>query len=198
MAAKLLTGYSLLHHGHTTGVVELLLDDLQQKNPETIIIRFRPSIFLGPTINNSVGKSLTGKALVCVNKGLKVDFGWDEDIVDAFCLALGYDSSDTFNLTGNGPLTTHDMGLLLGKPVLHLNPKWVLPLGRLAVRMKLLAPGMLEWLEVAVSGPFVIDTEKARNKLGWKPKYDATQTLVKFARCCELPVKGTGRLMEVD
>jgi UDP-glucose 4-epimerase len=178
------------YYSKTKGAVESLLDEIQKQSPDTIIIRFRPSIFLGPKVNNSIGKGLAGKVLICLNTGLKIDLCWDEDIVKAFCLALGYDRSDIFNLSGEEPLTTHEMGELLGRRVVTLNPKWVLPLCRLAVKLKLLSTGMYQWFEVGVSGPFVVSTGRAKEKLGWIPAYNAADTLVKYTQSLGLPIRG--------
>ena len=169
------------YYSKTKGAVEAMLNDLQKRHLTTIVIRFRPSIFLGPTINNSIGKGLSGRVLFCLHEDPKIDLAWDEDIAEAFRLALYYDCSDVFNLTGGGPLTTREMGLLLGKRVFTLRLWWLLPVCRFVAKLGLIPEGYLGWLAFPMRYPVLVSTEKAKDRLGWHPKHDAAQTLIRFA-----------------
>lgn len=178
------------YYSRTKGKVENYLNELERQHPETTIIRFRPCVFIGSTVNNSIGKSigkqLSSRPLVCFNRDLKLDLCWDEDIVEALRLALYYDKSDIFNLTGGNPITVDDMGRLRGKKVIHPNYKLSLFFARLACKLGLLSKGTFEWLDIGVRHNINVSADKAIKKLGWKPSFDSSGAYIEFARRTEL------------
>jgi UDP-glucose 4-epimerase len=170
------------YYSRTKGKVEEFLDRLQARSPETTIIRFRPCIFLGPSIANPVVQVISLPVLFCVNRYLKVGLCWDEDVVEALFLALSYGQSDRFNLAGDTPLTFNEIGKLLGKTVVRLPLGAILPWLRLARYFKLISPHTIEWINVGTSGSILVSSEKAKRKLGWKPRFDDAGALLEFAR----------------
>lgn len=170
------------YYSRTKGKVEESLDRLQALSPETTIIRFRPCIFLGPTIANPVAQVISQRVIFGLNRNLKVGLCWDEDVVDALLLALAYRHSDCFNLAGDTPLTFAEIGKLLGKPAVNLPPGLILPFLRLVGYLEFMSPQTIEWITVGASGSILVSTEKAKRKLGWKPRFDAAGALLEFAR----------------
>jgi len=170
------------YYSRTKGKVEELLDDLMKKHPGATVVRLRPSIFVGPGINNAVRTMVRSRALICTNPNLKVDFCWDEDIAEAVRPALHHPRSDVFNLCGGAPLTMPEMGRLLHKPVWRFNPRVVVALAKVLRAFGLLSEAMYEWLAVAAMGEIVVSSAKARRELNWRPRYDAAGALVEFAR----------------
>ncbi|MBN1946885.1 MAG: NAD-dependent epimerase/dehydratase family protein [Bradymonadales bacterium] len=170
------------YYSRAKGRVERILDDLQKRRPELVIIRLRPSIFVGPSINNPLGKMLQDRLLVSTYRSTRLALCWDEDVVEALALALGHARSDLFNIAGDGSLTMEDIGELLDKRVVHLPPDVVRVGLALARRLGLTTRGMVEWLDVALSGSIVISAEKAKRELSWRPRFDAAGALVEYAR----------------
>lgn len=169
------------YYSRTKGEVERMLDELQARHPAAVIVRFRPSVVLGPGVANTIGQSFTRRVVFCTDPGLRLDLVWDEDVAEAFRLALRHDRSDVFNLTGGAPLTAPEMGALLGRRVVRVPRALLLPCCRLLAWSGLLGRGKLEWVEVAFGGPILVSAERARVRLGWKPRYDAAGTLRRFA-----------------
>ena len=120
--------------------------------------------------------------LISFGRNLKTHLCWDEDIAKAFVLALDYDRSDVFNLAGENPLTLDEAGRLLDKKVLYLNPKLISPILKIAASLRLLQEGSLDWVGVATKGSIVVSAEKARERLGWEPRFDTPGTLLEFVR----------------
>jgi UDP-glucose 4-epimerase len=168
------------YYSRTKGAVERFLDEFQPQHPDVVIVRFRPSIFLGPTVNNSIGQLFETRVLVTFDPKLKMDLCWDEDIADAFCLALRYDRSDVFNLTGGAPISMIEAGAIVGKRVWRVSRKWVLPLVRAAVALRLQPRGSLEWLETGTADAVLVSAQRARERLGWQPRFDSAGALRKF------------------
>jgi len=168
------------YYSRTKGAVEDILNTVQGHSPSTIIIRYRPSIFLGPGINNTVGKGLSGKTLYCFPEDPKIDLCWDEDVAEAFRLGLGYRRSDIFNLAGKGPMTTREMGVLMGKRVVVLRPWVFFPICRLAARLGMIPQGVAGWAGSLMRYPVLVSAKRAKERLGWRPRHDAAQTLLRF------------------
>ncbi|MDD5224922.1 MAG: NAD-dependent epimerase/dehydratase family protein [bacterium] len=170
------------YYSRTKGAVEKFLDEFQSEQPGLRIIRFRPSIFLGPTLTNPMTNLYTSRVLADLNPGLKVAFTWDADVASAFRPALRHEKSDSFNLSGDGPLTTGELGRLLRKPVLRLPPRLALPPLRAAARLGLLSREQFEWVESGTRGSITVSTEKARKTLGWQPRFDSAGAVLEFVR----------------
>jgi UDP-glucose 4-epimerase len=170
------------YYSRAKGAVEEFLDEFQRRHAETVVIRFRPSIFLGPTLTNPIAKIAAQPILVSVNPQAKHAFCWDEDVVDAFALALSYQHSDSFNLTGDGALNFDDIGKILGKRVFNIPFKLMIPWLRLCQFFKLVSPQTIEWVTVSSLGSIVVSAQKAKEKLGWKPRFDAAGTVAEFAK----------------
>ena len=174
------------YYSRTKGEVELILDNLQKEHPETVFIRFRPSIFIGPTTDNQLGGLLSARWLLCLQKGLDFGLCWDADITDAFHLALKYNQSDIFNLAGDGTMTIEQVSDLIGKKVLHLKLDWVLPLVKVAAYLRLVAPGHIAWMDIAMRHPINVSAERAKEKLGWQPRFDSSGALREYCSCLGL------------
>jgi len=170
------------YYSRTKGEVEKFLNAFQLEQPGLQIIRFRPTIFVGPTLNNPVTNLYTSRFLVNLNPDLKVAFTWDGDVASAFRLALHHQKSDIFNLSGDGPLNTEELGRLLRKPVLRLPLRLILPPLRIGQRLGIVTREQYEWVEWGNRGSITVSTEKARKVLGWKPRFDTAGAVLEFVR----------------
>jgi nucleoside-diphosphate-sugar epimerase len=48
------------------------------------------------------------------------------------------------------------------------------------VALRLRPAPAVEWIEVGVSGPILISTDRARERLGWRPRFDSAGALRKY------------------
>ena len=181
------------YYSRNKAAVESLLDRLQQDHPDAIVVRFRPCVFVGPTIKNPVGKLLQSKVFFCLNKDIRLNLCLDRDIAEAFKLALRYGESNTFNLSGDDPLCSDEMAACLGKKVIHLRPGMLLPLLKAGIALGLAPEGMLDWFISLVRGSINASSEKAKAKLGWSPSFDTRGTLLQFVGQPDLPSQGGKR-----
>jgi UDP-glucose 4-epimerase len=170
------------YYSRAKGRVEAVLDTFEKEHPDIIVIRFRPCIFVGPEINNTIRAIIDRKKVWAFGKDDKTDYCWDGDIVEAHWMALSYGKSDIFNLAADGPLSAEQIAELLNKKVLYLNYRMVAPLVKLLNRVGVLPQGAREWFEVGFSGPIIVSAEKAKEKLGWKPQYDAAGAIVELGK----------------
>ena len=170
------------YYSRAKGEIETFLDDLQGQHPEISIIRFRPSAFLGPSIRNPMGKQYLSRSLIGTKKGYGIDHCWDQDVAEAFVLALSYDRSGTFNLAGGNPITLDDAARLLEKKVIYLNQGLVSFLVRMAIALGFAPQGLRDWVDVATRGSILVSADLAKERLGWRPRFDSAGALCEFAR----------------
>jgi UDP-glucose 4-epimerase len=170
------------YYSRAKGKIEIFLDELKDQHPEITVIRFRPSTFLGPSIRNPVGKQYASRVLIGMKKGYRIDHCWDEDVAEAFVLALSHDRSGTFNLAGGNPITLDDAGRLLGKKVIYLRPGLVSFVVRMAAAFGLVPQGIRDWVDVATRGSILVSADLAKEQLGWRPRFDSVGALCEFAR----------------
>jgi len=169
------------YYSRTKGHTERMLDDIQRHHPDAIIVRLRPSIFLGPTTDNIMGRMFAAPVMLMVAGDRIVDLAWDEDIAEAFRLALYYPESDSFNLSGENPETMNDYADRVGKRVVPFPMPVFLAIAHLARASRLLSQGHFDWARAIAAGPVVVSARRARERLGWKPRLDAVGTLMEFA-----------------
>jgi len=84
-----------------------------------------------------------------------------------------------YNLAGDGTITVPDIARALGWTPLPFPDPLVRLTGKLVARMPLL-PSQAQWIEAA-RVPVIMDTTKAKRELGWRPRFDARETLRQLA-----------------
>jgi nucleoside-diphosphate-sugar epimerase len=153
----------------------------------------RPPIVLGP---HAVGaKDLLPGPLAQAGRGLlgtlkrlpipvpapnvPVQFIHEEDVGQALLkCVLGEGPPGAYNIAGEGVLSGTDVIRELGLAPLPIPGRLVHGAARAAAsvpRIRFLPP-TVEWIE-ALSHPAIMDTSKAKQELGWQPKYTALEAL---------------------
>jgi UDP-glucose 4-epimerase len=174
--------------------LEGLLEDVLRGSGTDAYV-FRPCIVAGPDslllIENIPYVSIAGKLPGAVRRlldvmpilrpvipdpGLRFQLVHADDVAVALRAAvLGRGEPGIYNLAGEGELTLSDLADALGWYALPVPEISVDATAQLASRLPFLPPEA-DWLQ-AFRVPTIMDTTKARRKLGWRPKYDARETL---------------------
>lgn len=152
--------------------VEKWIDGFEKDWPGIRIARLRPSIFLGERSPTRPVRMLAYMPVIPSIKGfdhVRFQIAHEEDIADAFCVALAHNAHGAFNLAAEGTLSLPEIASEMGKWTFPL-PKSVLTIGAVAYRLGL-SPWDPDWLIKASRANVAMSTEKALNKLGWKPRY---------------------------
>lgn len=174
--------------------VEELLHNVTRYSDMDVYV-FRPCIVAGPTalalieeipyvqlgerlpapIKKIVG-SVPLLRPVIPDPGLPFQLVHEDDVASALLAAtLGEGAPGTYNLAGEGDLTMSDLARALGW--------YAVPIPEIAIDATIsivsklpLMPARAAWLN-AVRVPVLMDTSKAKAGLGWRPRYDALETL---------------------
>jgi UDP-glucose 4-epimerase len=114
---------------------------------------------------------------VLPNPGTPFQLVHHDDVAQALVAAVtGRGEPGIYNLAGDGTISSGDLASAIG---------WYsVPVPGLAVDLTAeliahvpFAPAELQWINAA-RVPVVMDTHKARQKLGWEPAYDTRETLM--------------------
>src|SRR5205823_2975365 len=93
---------------------------------------------------------------------------WDEDVADAFLLALKSGARGAFNLAADDPLPAPELAREGGMRLL-LPRGPVRAVERAVTALHILPPADPGWF-ASGSFPLVYSSEKAKRELGWKPR----------------------------
>ena len=104
-----------------------------------------------------------------------------DDVAAAIALAVTTASapSGAYNLAGDGVLSLSEVGAALGARPVKVPRAAAVATSELISRIPFV-PSALEWLHAGRTS-VVMDTSKARNQLGWQPKFSAAETLSALA-----------------
>ena len=100
-----------------------------------------------------------------------------DDCANALLAAIeGRGTPGIYNLAGDGVVTMTDIARELGWRTVPVPGLAVKALIGLVTRLGRLLPQELAWVNV-VRRSVIMDTAKAHRELGWRPRYDAADTL---------------------
>ena len=180
-----------LFYAQEKAELEQLLGDAAAEHPEVDLYLLRPPVVLGP---HSVGgkdllpgplaplaRSLQGRfrrlpvPVPAVVPELPLQLVHEDDVGQALLqCVVAAGPPGAYNIAGDGVLTAADVARELGFLPLRV-PAWPTQAASRALA-RLPLPGAAQWVE-AGSHPAVMDTTKAKEQLGWTPRYTGLEAL---------------------
>ena len=174
--------------------LEDLLDELLPGSGVEAYV-FRPCVVAGPRatmlVEQTVDAVRAGDPLPLLRRGIEklpllspvlpdpgVPFQLvhHDDVARAMAAAIcGDGPPGVYNLAGEGEVRIRDVARALGWRWVPV-PRAAVNLGTAAARRLSFVSPKLEWA-IAADTPVLMDTEKARRELGWRPAHDADETL---------------------
>lgn len=162
---------------------------------DTDVYVFRPCIVAGPSALDVIDKipyvQLSEKLPervkafvgtipllrpVIPDPGVPFQLVHEDDVAQALVAAvLGRGEPGTYNLAADGSMTATDLAHALGWYAIPVPELAVDTTVKIVSRLPLL-PVSTSWLH-SVRVPVLMDTDKAKTRLGWRPRYDAFETL---------------------
>ena len=184
-----------LFYAQEKAELEQLLRQEAERSPELGLYLLRPPIVLGP---HAAGAKTTVPAPVAgtgrtvlellrrapipapvIVPDLQLQLIHEEDVGQALLLcAVGAGPPGAYNVAGDGVVSGADIARELGLTPVPIPARFVQGTARLAAALPVpsFLPPAMEWVEAA-SHPAIMDTTKAREQLGWKPRHTALQAL---------------------
>ena len=117
--------------------------------------------------------------MIFLADGLEPDlqFVHEADVATLFSLLIEKKIPGAFNVSGDGVIKISEIAAMIGKRTQKIPKKLYALLIRLLWRLHVKsveAPaGSIDY----TAYPWVLDTTRAKNELGWQPRYDSRQTL---------------------
>ena len=173
--------------------LERVLEQEAEGHPELDLYLLRPPVVLGPHALGAkeilpgpldrMGSRLAAALLPlripvpALVPDLPLQFVHEDDVGQAFLLCVvGAGPPGAYNIAGDGVLTGTEVARELGLAAIPFPGAVVRAAARAFNRLPTPRPSQVEWLE-AVAQPAIMDTAKAKEELGWHPRYTSVEAL---------------------
>jgi len=172
-----LRGNPDFYYSRTKADVEHWLNEFEADHSEMKVARLRPSIFLGPDGRRSLGAFRKPVFPYLASEDLPIHVTHENDVAEAFYLALKHSASGAFNIATDDPLPTRQWAAQMGKRGVGI-PRAAIALADLAYRAKLVDVDPV-WMRAGAQFPITVSSAKARRKLRWRPKFQTTGSVLR-------------------
>ncbi|MGY1603497.1 NAD-dependent epimerase/dehydratase family protein [Geodermatophilus sp. SYSU D00815] len=181
-----------LFYAQEKAELEELLEAEAANAPDLALYLLRPPVVLGPNVIG--GKDVLPGPLAPLGRRLlsrprrlpvpvpvvvpefELQFVHEDDVGRALLLCvLGAGPPGAYNIAGDGIVTAADVAREFGALPVPVPPGPAEIAARAVARLPFLPPAG-EWVE-AVSRPVIMDTTRAKERLGWKPRYTGLEAL---------------------
>ena len=173
---------------------EALLTEITKDSSLEVFI-LRPCIVAGPEAPlladampwnqlpgpvRAVAKVVPGLKPVVPDPGFPLQLVHHDDVAEAIALAATAPAPPgAYNIAGDGVVTVSEVAKALGGRPVRV-PAVAASAASAAIARVPFVPSLLEWLHVARTS-VVMDTTKARTRLGWQPVHSSAETLAALA-----------------
>jgi nucleoside-diphosphate-sugar epimerase len=185
-------GSKSLFYSREKAEIEHRLEKAAAEHPGLELTIFRPTIVVGPHtagggeaaipgVLRPIVRGLLGLAgrspipLPALPPPQPIQFVHEDDVGQAFALALLGSGGGTYNLAGDGWLDGQELLRELGLARLPV-PGGLTKAAAAALIRVPRRPAALDWAEAATH-PIVVDAAKAKRELGWRPRYTSREAL---------------------
>jgi nucleoside-diphosphate-sugar epimerase len=172
--------------------LEDLLEAEAARHPRLALYLVRPPLVLGPQAVGAkdvlpgplapLGRRLFGQPrrlpvpVLAFVPQFRLQFVHQDDVGQALLLCvLGAGPPGAYNIAGDGVLTAADVAREFGAIPVPLPSAPAQLAARAVARLPFLPP-VGEWIEAATR-PSIMDTARAKQQLGWKPRYTGLEAL---------------------
>ena len=181
-----------LFYAQEKAELEQLLAEQAAAHPELALYLLRPPVVLGPHSLGAkdvlpgplapIGRALFGRPrrlpvpVPVLAPELRFQFIHEDDVGSALQLCVvGAGPAGAYNIAGDGVLTTADVLREFGALPVPVPAAPAELAARAVTRVPFLPPAA-EWVE-AFTRPVIMDTAKAKSRLGWRPHFTGREAL---------------------
>jgi UDP-glucose 4-epimerase len=166
-------------YAHHKGLNEEHCAAFMEKHPDVLFNIVRPCVVYGPNTQNYLSRYFAKMPFVALVDGNdpNMQFVHEDDVAQLFSLLIEKKVSGPFNVAGDGVVRSSEVGAMIGKRAVKV-PRWfyhalLWAMWQLRLKTVEAPPGLLDY----TAYPWVVDTTRAKDLLGWKPKYMSKDTL---------------------
>ncbi len=166
------------HYAYHKRLVENeIVQPFIQENPSIIVTVIRAPGFLGPMVTNYIAGILRSKFLPVMigGRNTQIQFLHINDLLDIFELFVEKKISGTFNITPNDAIAMKKVSKILPGFRIYI-PEFLARLGVSILWFFHMYKAPSSYLDF-VRYPFVASNTKAKQKLGWEPKFTTKKSL---------------------
>jgi nucleoside-diphosphate-sugar epimerase len=168
------------YYARTKAEIDRRMRRLADDTADASIAILRPSVILGPRGSGDGPVRLLRRRLLPRLAGggdPPVHVTHEDDVADAFWLALVRAARGPFNVATEEPLPASQWAAAIGSRDLPL-PSGLLGLADAAYRLHLIDVDPV-WLRAGIDHPIVVDSRRARRQLKWRPRYPTTGAVLR-------------------
>jgi nucleoside-diphosphate-sugar epimerase len=174
-----LRGNDDFYYARTKAACERWLDGFAAEHPDIAVARLRPSVFMGPRGLRHLGRLFDRPVFPYLGgaAGDPLHVTHEEDVAEAFALALLRRARGAYNVATDEPLPLAGWAAALGKPGLPLPAAalrladWAYQRGRIDVDPV--------WFRIGQNGPILVSNAKIRRELRWQPRWPTTGAVLR-------------------
>jgi len=172
------------------GAVEAILDGFEARHPEIRVVRMRPALIFKGEAASEIRRLFVGPflpsplvqrrfiPLVPRIAGLRFQAVHSADVGEAYRQAVVREVRGAFNLAAEPVLDPERLSAALGARPIDLPPRVARALVDWSWKLRL-QPSPPGWLDMALGVP-LMDSARAREELGWRPRVDAVEALLEL------------------
>jgi nucleoside-diphosphate-sugar epimerase len=129
-----------------------------------------------PSSLRTAAETIQGALPLLPDPGIELQLVHHDDVATAIALAaVGAGEPGAYNLGGDGEVSLTEVAKATGARAIRV-PQAVATAASAVVARLPMVPAMAEWIHVARSS-VVMDTTRAKERLGWQPAYTSRETL---------------------
>jgi UDP-glucose 4-epimerase len=155
--------------------VEHYIEWWEKRNPavDMVITRIRPPFIVGPHFLNPAIDRFTAPstALPGDAESLGVQLLWEDDLAQAFYLAVKADAPGPFNVGTEDWISSGEFAEIHGQRLRRLPLRIAAPLAEVMFRLRL-SPVSADWV---ISGEGIVSAGKIRRELGWDARFSSAE-----------------------
>ena len=182
------TGIATSFYSRHKAETEAMLDRFERENPDVRVVRLRKALIFKREAASEIRRLFAGPFLpsplirrelipiVPDVERLRFQAVHSYDVGEAYRLSVVGDARGPFNIAAEPVLDPDALAELLGARKVPVPPA-ALRIGAAATWKLRLQPSPPGWVDMALGVP-LMDTRRAREELGWEPRYTAGEALL--------------------
>jgi UDP-glucose 4-epimerase len=168
--------------------VERMLDAFEREAPDVRVVRMRPGLIFKREAASGIRRLFAGPLLpgfllrrelipiVPRIDRLRFQAVHSLDVGEAFRLAVTNEVRGAFNVAAEPILDPDELGRLLGARPVPIPAPLLRGAANISWHLRL-QPSPPGWIDLALGVP-IMDTSRAKDELGWKPRYSSGEALI--------------------